>query len=61
MNKDAQRIKKIDKEIIEKFDYNDIVFLCVRKIIIKLKQKVILVSMCLVMKISKYIEFVDQK
>lgn len=60
MNKDAQRIKKFDKEIIEKLDYNDIVFLCVRKNIIKLKQKMI-VSMCLVMKMSKYIEFVDQK
>ena len=61
MNKDAQTIKKFDKEIIQKLDYNDIVFLCVRKIIIKLKQKMILVSMCLFMKMSKYIEFVDQK
>ena len=61
MNKEKQRIEKSNKEMVANFYYKRNASLVSKKVIIKLKQKLISVSMYLDMKINTCIKFIRSK
>ena len=60
INKEAQRVRKPDKEMVLSLDYKDIKFPVSKKVIIKLRRKTTLILTYFDMKISTRIQFIDK-